>query len=157
MAKFDVKTENTDGKLTLKIAGTIDEDADFSQIATAGNTQIELDLEDLNSINSCGIREWIKWVGQTGASSIALVNCPKVIVDQINMVDGFLPVNGKVLSFFVPYFNEDVGSEKKVLFRYGNEFGDEGVTPPKEVKDDDGNLMELDVIEAKYFKFLGRK
>lgn len=157
MGKFEVKSENAGDKLVLHMAGTIDEDADFSKVAIAGSPQVELDLEQLKSINSCGIREWIKWIGQASTAKIDLINCPKVIVDQINMVDGFLPANGKVQSFYVPYYNDEAGSEKNVLFRYGNEFSDQGVTPPAEVKDEDGNPMEVDVIEAKYFKFLQRK
>ena len=83
-------------------------------------------------------------------------SCPKVIVDQINMVDGFLPTNGKVKSFFVPYFNDDAGSEKNVLFRYGTEFTEGQINPPASVTDDQGNAMEMDVIESKYFKFIKR-
>ncbi len=157
MSKFDVKTQSSGDKLTLQLAGTIDEDADFSKVVIAGTPQVEVDLEQLKSINSCGIREWIKWISQANSAKISLVNCPKVIVDQINMVDGFLPTNGKVLSFYVPYYNDDAGSEKNVLFRYGSEFSDDGVASPAEVKDDEGNVMEVDVIEAKYFKFLNRK
>lgn len=156
MGKLDVKAENAGSKLTLHMAGTIDEDADFSQIGITGSPEIEVELGQLKSINSCGIREWIKWMGGAAAAKITFVNCPKVIVDQINMVDGFLPSNGKVLSFYVPYYNDDSGAEKNVLFRYGTEFNDGAVTPPSSVKDEDGNEMEMDVIESKYFKFLKR-
>ena len=94
-------------------------------------------------------------VAQHRARSLITFNqCPKVIVDQINMVDGFLPSNAKVNSFFVPYYHDDSGSEKNVLFRYGQEFSEASVNPPPEVKDDDGNAMEMDVIESKYFKFI---
>lgn len=156
MSKFDFKMENSGDKLALNLSGTIDEDADFSKVIIAGSPVVEVNLEQLKSINSCGIREWIKWIAQANTAEIKFINCPKVIVDQINMVDGFLPSNGKVISFYVPYYNDDAGSEKNVLFRYGNEFSEAGVTAPTEVKDDEGNVMEVDVIEAKYFKFLNR-
>lgn len=154
MSKFDVKMNTTAEKLTVRIAGTIDEDVDFSQFNLAGHQSIDIELNGLKSINSCGIREWIKWMGTAAGSKISFSNCPKVIVDQINMVDGFLPSNGSVASFYVPYYNDDSGSEKKLLFRYGIEFTETGVTPPDSVKDEDGNEMEMDVIESKYFKFL---
>ena len=70
------------------------------------------------------------------------------------MVDGFLPSNGKVLSFFVPYYNDENGSEKNVLYKYGQEFSEGTVTPPAKVVDDSGAEMEMDVIESKYFKFI---
>lgn len=154
MGKLEAKATKEGAKLNLNIAGTIDEDADFSQIPIAGNSEIELNLQNLKSINSCGIREWIQWMGTAGSAKITFSLCPKVIVDQINMVDGFLPANGKVASFYVPYYNDDSGSEKNVLFTYGTEFSESSVNPPKDIKDEEGNPMEMDVIEAKYFKFL---
>lgn len=154
MGKLDVKINKAADKLTVQIAGTIDEDVDFSQFNLAGSPKIDIELSGLKSINSCGIREWIKWMGTAGAAQISFNNCPKVIVDQINMVDGFLPTSAKVNSFYVPYYNDDSGSEKNVLFRYGTEFSEGSVTPPASVKDEEGNDMEMDVIESKYFKFL---
>lgn len=154
MGKADVKIEKGNGKLTVHVSGTIDEDIDFSQFSIEGQPEVEVELGGLKSINSCGIREWIKWIGSAGSARISYVNCPKVIVDQINMVDGFLPATGKVLSFYVPYYNDDSGDEKNVLFRYGTEYTESNVTPPTSVKDSSGNEMEMDVIESKYFKFI---
>ncbi len=154
MGKADVKIAKENGKLTVHVSGTIDEDIDFSQFNIEGQPEVEVELGGLKSINSCGIREWIKWIGSAGSAQISYVNCPKVIVDQINMVDGFLPSTGKVLSFYVPYYNDDSGDEKNVLFRYGTEYTENNVTPPASVKDSSGNEMEMDVIESKYFKFI---
>jgi hypothetical protein len=154
MGKLDVKMNKAGEKLVVQMAGTIDEDVDFTQFNIAGNSQVDFEMNGIKSINSCGIREWIKWMGTAGSAAITFENCPKVIVDQINMVDGFLPNSGKVKSFQVPYYNDDSGSEKNVVFRYGTEFNESGVNPPASVKDEDGNEMEMDVIESKYFKFL---
>lgn len=157
MSKFELKINKNADAAKIIIAGTIDEDVDFAEYSIAGLNQMEFDLNSVKSINSCGIREWIKWLGTNSKAKMTYVNCPKIIIDQINMVDGFLPTNGKVLSFYVPYYNDESGSEKNVLFRHGNEFTDTGVTPPGKVVDDTGNPMEMDVIETKYFKFLNKK
>jgi hypothetical protein len=154
MSKFDVKLNKAGEKLNVLMAGSIDEDADFNQLSLAGASTIEIDMVGLKSINSCGIREWIKWMSTAPAAQITFNQCPKVIVDQINMVDGFLPANAKVKSFFVPYYNDESGAEKNVLFKLGHEFTETAVNPPTEVKDDEGNPMEMDVIESKYFKFI---
>lgn len=151
---MDVKINKDGNKLVVDLQGVIDEDADFSQVKIADAPTVELRMEALKSINSCGIREWIKWVGTASNAQIVYSQCPKVIVDQINMVEGFLPANGKVESFYVPYYNDDSGSEKNVLFTRGKEFDDSSVNPPASVKDEDGNEMEMDVIESKYFKFI---
>lgn len=154
MAKFDVKMNKAGDKLDVVMAGSIDEDADFTQLSLSGAGQIDIQMGGLKSINSCGIREWIKWMSTAPSATITFNECPKVIVDQINMVDGFLPGNAKVNSFFVPYYNDDSGSEKNVLFRLGTEFTETSVNPPAAVQDDEGNAMEMDVIESKYFKFI---
>lgn len=154
MGKLDVKSEKSGDRLNLTLAGTIDEDIDFNQIPISGHQKIDVQMSGIKSINSCGIREWIKWMGTAAGAEITWHECPKVIVDQINMVDGFLPMKAKVMSFFVPYYNDEAGSEKNILFRYGNEFKEGSVNAPESVKDEDGNDMEMDIIESKYFKFI---
>lgn len=156
MSKFDIKLEKAGEDFKVRISGVIDEDVDFTPHSLAGAKTVNMELGAIKSINSCGIREWIKWVGTAGGANINYIECPKIIVDQINMVQGFLPASGKVVSFFVPYYCDDAGSEKYVLFNYGKEFTDNEVKPPQEVKDDEGNLMEMDVVEAKYFKFINK-
>jgi anti-anti-sigma regulatory factor len=158
VSQFKAEKQQGAEGLTVKVAGHIDEDAVFTGLELGGSSKVILDLTDVSAINSCGIREWIKWI-RTAPESTPLVyrNCPKIIVDQINMVDGFLPKNAKVESFFVPYFCDSTGNEKMVLFKEGVEFKGNEVFAPASVKDDEsGEDMEMDVIEAKYFKFLQR-
>lgn len=157
MGKLEVKINKSADNLALDFVGSIDEDTDFSKYNLSGAKQISLNLDGIKAINSCGIREWIKWLGTASSAKVILDKCPKVIVDQINMVDGFLPANAKVESFYVPYFHEDSGSEKNVLFKSGQEFADGQVKPPAEVKDPSGNVLEIDVMESKYFKFITKK
>ncbi len=154
MGKFEIKIEKAGAAFTVQVIGVIDEDVDFNSYSLAGATSLELNLEAVKSINSCGIREWIKWIGTAGTAQVTYLLCPKIIVDQINMVQGFLPANGKVKSFFVPYYCDESGEEKNILFTHGKEYTDSTVTPPAAVKDDSGNEMEMDVVEAKYFKFI---
>jgi hypothetical protein len=149
---FDFKVNGTEGILNL--SGVIDEDVDFSQYKISPVSQLSVFWREVRSINSCGIREWIKWLAANPVQAIYYFECPKIIVDQINMVQGFLPKQGKVRSFFVPYFEEDSGEEKEVLFSYGKEFDDSGIKPPQEVLSSQGRRMEMDVVEAKYFRFL---
>lgn len=155
MGTFNFEKKRDGSTLVVALSGSIDEDAILINIAFDGASHLILDLEKVTAINSCGIREWIKWLkGASGISKVTYRQCPKIIVDQINMVSGFLPENGEVESFFVPYFNESSGKEKMILFRQGQEFKAGSVQAPAEIKDDSGEVMEMDVIEAKYFKFL---
>lgn len=156
MGQFAADKKKEGSAVVFAFSGHIDEDAQFSGLDFEGAPEIKVDLENVSAINSCGIREWIKWIRTAPATSkIVYTKCPKIIVDQINMVAGFLPDNGSVESFYVPYYNEDSGNEKMVLFRSGVEFQGNEVKAPEDIKDDEtGDAMEMDVIEAKYFRFL---
>jgi hypothetical protein len=152
---FAISKNAEAGKLVVKVSGPVDEDANFQPIDASTFKAVVLDLDGVTAINSVGIREWIKWIkGLQPGLQLSVRRCPKIIVDQINMVAGFLPPATVVESFFVPYFSESTGTEKMVLFESGKEFKGGDLHPPAEVKDDSGELMEMDVIEAKYFKFL---
>jgi anti-anti-sigma regulatory factor len=147
------KVEGT--RLVLELSGNVDEDANFLPPDIGASTDIVLDLEGITAINSVGIREWIKWIKSIPTNGTLTVRkCPKIVVDQINMVSGFLPPAAKIESFFVPYYSDSSGTEKMILFLNGKEFKDGEVHAPPEVKDEAGENMEMDVIEAKYFKFL---
>jgi hypothetical protein len=154
MVVENLRVKNIGTKYYLELVGDIDEDVNFSTFRVTDATEITVSFEEVTRIQSCGIREWIQLINPYVKLPITYVKCPKIIVDQINMIDGFLPKNGRVESFYVPYYNEESGSERQVLFTYGTEFDKDGIYPPKEVKDADGNLMEMDVLDFKYFKFL---
>lgn len=156
MSQFKVDKSQQGDQLVLTFHGQIDEDASFEGVTFDGAKNIVIDMDHVVAINSCGIRDWIKWIRTAPEGcQITYRKCPKVIVDQINMVAGFLPDNAKVESFYVPYYCEETGNEKMVLFTEGKEFSNGQVTPPTDVKDDSsGDPMEMDIMEAKYFKFL---
>lgn len=155
MGQFKADKQQNGGEFTVTLQGHIDEDATFNGVELAGASKVVVDLDGVTAINSCGIREWVKWIRTAPpAAPVVYRKCPKVIVDQINMVAGFLPDNGKVESFYVPYYSDNSGNEKMILFKDGAEFKGNEVFPPTEVKDETGEVMEMDVIEAKYFKFL---
>ena len=152
---FSIAKQPDGARLVIKVAGGVDEDANFQPVDVAAFTSVVLDLSEITAINSVGIREWIKWVkAMPSTVQLSVRHCPKIIVDQINMVAGFLPPAAIIESFYVPYYAEGTGSEKMILFERGKEYKDGELHPPDEVKDDSGELMEMDVIEAKYFKFL---
>jgi anti-anti-sigma regulatory factor len=153
---FALNKKQEGDKVVIDVTGNVDEDANFQPVDVGGATNVVLDLNGVTAINSVGIREWIKWVKAFPATvKLTVRKCPKIIVDQINMVAGFLPAGTRIESFFVPYYSDASGSEKMVLFENGKEFKDGGdLAFPSEVKDDSGEAMEMDVIEAKYFKFL---
>jgi hypothetical protein len=157
MNEKKLKLRNEGSIYFLDIHGIMDEDLSYSDLNISNPSELVISFEKVLSINSCGIREWIRWLMLQPNLKITYRLCPKVVVDQINMVDGFLPKNGAVESFFVPYYSEETGNEMQVLFSFGKEFDHNGLRPPEVVKDPAGNAMEMDVIESKYFRFLAKK
>lgn len=149
--QLQIKIEKEDNKDIVSFAGSIDEDSDFSPMEGLTKTEVILDLELVNFINSCGIREWIKYQEQLDPK-IKLIyrKCPQVIVEQMNIVKGFVKAGGVIESFYAPYYDESTDTEVKKLIA------------PSDVKDNkapvvknaDGNDMEFDDIEAQYFNFL---
>ena len=151
-----IKFEKSAKTINIKLSGNIDEDLDFSKYDLFGAEEINFDFKDVKAINSIGCRHWIAWLSKFPNIKMSFEFCPKVIIEQINMVDGFLPRQAQVKSFYVPYFSQTSGAEKNVLFQNGKEFSDGKLNLPNDVKDDDGNPMELDIIPNKYFKFIRR-
>lgn len=148
-------TQKPDGKPQLIFSGVINEDVDFSKLEIPQGTIFSLNLEEVRSINSCGIREWMQWFKQHEQIQWEIERMPKILVDQANMVAGFLSPQMKVLSFFVPYYNEDFDREKMVLYEYGQHFDDHEVRVYRLIQDS-GMEFELDVIPERYFRFLNR-
>ena len=49
--------------LKVQFTGAMNEESMLSCIDVSGLKEIHIDWSGLSSINSCGIREWIKWIG----------------------------------------------------------------------------------------------
>lgn len=85
---------------------------------------------------------------------ITLTHCPKVFIDQVNMVKGFLPGNCVIESFYVPYYSEQTSQEKKILFQKNVNFPEKKINYNPKTVGNDGVIYEIDIIPGKYFKFL---
>lgn len=148
----------------LQFEGAMDEHSDYTQIQGDFTQEVIVDLGEVSHINSTGIKHWVKWISDIENKydhlTMSLVNCPKAIVDQVNMVDGFLPKNSIVRSFQVPFYCESCEADKTYTFVLGREYKktDAGyeLTVPDYTCDKPDCEMEPDVVEKKYFKFLSK-
>lgn len=164
MSEFKSTLQVAGAELKLTFEGLIDEDVTFPAVEAGKHTKVTIDLAAVKSINSVGIREWLNWIKPIAATSrIELLRCPKALVFQFNMVEGFLPANSTVSSFFVPFFCEKCDKEENALFTVGKEVSVAGGAV--KMSFDKAGLglckdaaceMEMDVTEAKYFQFLKR-
>lgn len=138
----------------LYFSGRLDESFQHVAALMPSVGELKFNLKDLMSINSSGVREWILMMRKTKAASILLYECPKIFIDQANMVKGVITENVRIMSFYVPYYNDENATEKNVLFVFNKHYSHEKLLTLPEVKDDSGGIMIMDVIELKYFRFI---
>lgn len=152
--KFNIEQDGE--HITIAVEGSINEDLQIEKLAEYKSGSYTIDFDKVKMINSCGIREWIHLVEQFGQNSrIEYIKVPQIVIQQMNMISGFLSKNAKVISFYAPYFIEDLDQEKQVLLR-SDEI--QNFKAPKMSMNVDGTDYELDfdAIEEQYFRFLKR-
>ena len=154
---FDITKSQKDGATLFVFSGQIDEEAKFPVVQDVSG-QVVMDLNGVKAINSVGIRTWLQWFSSFGDCNFVFENCPKSVVMQMNMVEGFLPPSSTVKSFYVPYYCESCDEEIDQLFTVGKKIkvanGDVKIEFDPTKLCSDGGTAELDANETKYFKFL---
>lgn len=116
-------TEKTQGDtLYLSFEGSIDEDVVFPKVNLSLVKKAVIDLGAIRAINSGGVRKWLEWIRPLAqAADVLLERCPKSMVLQFNMVEGFLPPKVRVKSFYLPYFCRKCDYEVSHLVTSGKE------------------------------------
>lgn len=148
---LSIKVQPDGDTYIITLDGRIDEDSHFEDITAITTNTYIFDFTNINLINSCGVREWIGLLAQLPSTSkIIYRHCPQVMVEQMNMVQGFLPPSASIESFYAPYFDPDLDKEVKILLTLDEVKG--GKAPVK--KNSSGAELEFDALEAQYFNFL---
>lgn len=137
----------------VTLTGVIDEAADLTPLAALGARPIEVDLRGVQRINSCGVRTWIDFVRAVPASvPLRFVRCPPPIVDQCNMVLGFLG-HGRLESFYAPLACRECDEQVEQLYTTAAVKAGRGVLPPTPCPRC-GRLMAIDDLEDQYLLFV---
>lgn len=154
MKRLTINKQILQDELNVELIGAIDEDADFKDLLGLEQQNISFDFNQVNMINSCGIREWIKFIEVIPEQThIKYNNCPQIIIEQINMVHGFFRKGAEINSFYAPYYCEACGKEQKIHLEASQVKNRKA--PNKECPTC-GETMDFDAIEAQYFSFLGK-
>ncbi|MFY0521885.1 protein kinase domain-containing protein [Archangium gephyra] len=97
----------------VRIGGVIDETFPLTSTSSDLGGLLIVDLGQVERISSFGVRRWIEFASKLPAGGIALyvVNAPPVMVDQLNMVEGFSGV-ARVLSVLAPYTCRACGEDR---------------------------------------------
>lgn len=156
MKKFKCDVEETPTEIIWKLSGEFDEHASLGQIDKS--KALVINFKRVSLVNSYGIRIWSKWMNEhKDFSNLFFDECPFVFVKNFGVISGFISNNAVVRSFFVPFINENTEERKDVLFHLGDDYEINGFLRIPDVKDSNGEYMELDVNPTKYFSFLKRK
>ncbi len=157
--KVHITTEGSD--VTIAFEGILDETSRLPELSEPVKGELRLDLEKLTLINSMGIHKWITWMRHRTnmQGSMVLVNCRPVVINQINILRGFLPDYARVDSFFVPYSCENCGFDEKLLLKRGVEYDDQRQVQfaTEKACPSCGGVLGLDIMHDRYFKFMNRK
>jgi hypothetical protein len=142
--------------VAIVLSGEIDESSDFSPINVDQYEGVVIDFKDVNGINSCGVREWINFLKNLDGKSVSYVNCPKIIVDQMNMINNFIGLEFKIVSIELPYYCDECDEEVQKLYPLADLVeGGELTIPECKCETCDGE-MEFDEIPEQYFSFLNQ-
>jgi len=156
--KFQAAIQHHGDVSVVKLSGVIDEDNELNELVDKipGGTTV-IDLGEIERINSCGVRDWVNWLGklEKNGSRGVLVECSPAIVAQINLVNNFTG-NGMVKSFYVPYFCPEC-DEEKVLLVEAADMGPPPHEPPTCRCDECDLVMDFDDMPDSYFAFLSNQ
>ena len=156
-AKFASELTSRDGVSTLKLVGVVDEDNELVNLENKlSGGPLVLDLSEIDRINSCGVRDWVNWLGRiekNGARPV-FVSCSPAIVAQINLVHNFT-AGGIVKSFYAPYYCPRCEKEKLLRLETRDLLSQAPITTAPTCRCDEcDGPMEFDDMEESYFAFL---
>ncbi|MCJ8277925.1 MAG: hypothetical protein HRT44_01690 [Bdellovibrionales bacterium] len=162
--EFNYKIKELDkDNVELVLSGFLEESSQLPHDLDLSNKMaLYIDFEDLKFINSGGIKNWVKFANKIenfDDLTVVFKNCHRIIIDQINLVEGLLPSNASVLSLYVPIFCGQCEKSYEV-FQIVNQMSDNfdtflsRVTPASCQSSERCTKLELDIFPELYFKFL---
>lgn len=137
----------------VTVAGVIDETSELDPLTKLGGRPIIVDMRGVRRINSYGVRVWLDAVRQVPAAApLTFVHCPSPVIDQCNMVTGFLG-HGELESFYAPMTCRECDETVDRLFEVRAVRANLGrlpVTPCPRCS----RPMEIDDLEDQYLLYI---
>jgi ribosomal protein L44E len=158
-----MKVQRDKDQVHVSLEGPIGDTTELFILPLKDMKQLTIDMTKTTYINSIGVKHWITWAMKLAPTlDVKLVNCPFVIVNQANIVVGFMTKKMKVESFRMPYVCEECSREETLTATRGKEYEYASPGVPKKIeipselpcpKCQKGKL-EPDFFREKTFKFL---
>lgn len=153
--------------LELVLIGYMDEQTVLPKVEkVAQSSRLIINFGRVNAVLSMGVKTWVRFADQLEKYPnlrIEFKNCSRQVVDQINLVKGFLTDNATVTSMFIPIFCETCNRTFKVLKKTENITSEiHKVIAGVEVPDCDKfpgckESFELECNPTSYLKFIERR
>ncbi len=154
--KFSAKHRSGQGYSLLAVSGIIDEDNELVRMQKyLTEPIIILDVAEVTRINSCGVRDWVNWLGDVcqNARHTILIRCSPAVIAQANMVTNFC-ASASIYSFKAPYFCDECDKASERLLTV-DQFGEHSAPrAPEFLCEICGSPLEFDDFEESYFAFL---
>ncbi|WP_374033821.1 hypothetical protein ACES2I_14355 [Bdellovibrio bacteriovorus] len=157
-----MNTKVNGSTIEIALEGPISEKTALFELNIQNYKEIKLNMSKVTFINSIGVKNWILWTCRVPADAkLSLEECPFVIVNQVNIVHGFLPKNARVISFHAPFLCEDCSHEhviklsENVHYKYAGDQEGPSLHLPSENKCSRCSaVLEPDFIVEKTFGFI---
>ncbi len=149
------KIEAASAPVAVSLSGEITENSDFTALIAEflPHRQLAIDLSDVHRINSCGVREWIRFVTEIGKDGkhVILERCSVEFVNQLNMIANFRG-RAEVRSAFAPYYCATCSVERLRFLDLSD--GRAPTLDEPHPCPDCGNAMSFDDVPDAYLSFL---
>lgn len=136
----------------VALSGELTEASDFTPLLGTLPGSVTFDVAEIERINSCGVREWVKFIGALGSAGTALTleRCSVPFVAQLNMIANFRG-NATVRSVFAPFYCPSCEHRHDQLVEVGPEAIEvvRGTLPCPSC----GAQMEFDDLPESFFDF----
>ena len=151
----------SDGDITcVRFEGLIDEAFEGRRLASSIRSKILIiHMGRVSKISSFGIREWSDFIkgAERVIEHIYLIECTVKVVDQVNMVAGFLG-KARLVSFYGPYRCDYCDIDEDVLFQVDRDSAAiRSFDPPKHVCETCARPQFFDEDPASFFSSVAQQ
>ncbi len=118
-----IKMVPNSDEIVIEMIDRIDENLSLPNEKFRLSQKIIFDFDRLNFINSMGLHKWSKWMlSFDSRQQFVLRNLRPDVVSKLNRIEGLLPPERTIESFYIVYECENCGHEEEQLLRRGKEY-----------------------------------
>ncbi len=118
--RFYMESEASGTVLKVKFNGGITETIHLETLNLKEKTELVLNFNGINYINSAGTRRWMFWMWNIEKElpdlKFSIEKCPTVMLRQIMGVAHFVPKTTQIKSFYAPFYCEACDEDISRLF-----------------------------------------